>query len=48
MERRIVLDVLTAVYAAAGIDRVQRGQDNLVGKVRTIEAAQNASGLHRR
>ena len=55
MDWRIAIDVLTAVgaaYAAMGVYRLQRGQDNLAGKVQAIEAAQNAHvnapGLHGR
>lgn len=55
MDWRIVIDILTAVcaaYAAMGVYRLQRGQDQLAGKVQAIEAAQNAHlnapGLHGR
>lgn len=55
MNWQTAIDVLTAVcaaYAAMGVYRLQRGQDNLAGKVQTIEAAHNAhvnaAGLHGR
>ena len=55
MDWQTAIDVLTAVcaaYAAMGVYRLQRGQDRLAGKVRTIGAAHNAhvnaAGLHGR
>ena len=38
-----MIDVLTAVcaaHAAMGVFRLQRGQDNLAGRVQAIDAAQ--------